>query len=364
MVIFLALILALPTLASTEPEGTLLFRDLDVVEGRRASPGGPWSFSELTRRATRGKPDWPQAFLGEWQAQTASNGQPLVPRRSFDLLDYWKRDREPFRLLAIVFRLDLRSNELPAGEGRFVFGLNSEVGDTGADLTLILEYPLPTSADRSLETWARDLSRLSGLQGEARLEGLERLTQIFSGAPETLNLRTNDFFFSLEWELRNFRLRQGLFEAALLPKTPADSYLQNSADLIAWIRQNAEAVLSGNYELPNEMLAGASVVPDDQFAWLKDADLPEPVRRAFSLRTCNGCHAGETETRFQHVMNRRPGEVAKVSDFMVRDLALRARDLDRILGIGLNRRGDREAAVRPLTVHPTRPLEDRLGRIH
>lgn len=340
-----------------DPSKTLLLRDLEVVENVRAQPGGVWSFSWLTSQATRDNPDWKNAFLNEWAKTQASNGQPLTPRRSHDLLKYWPDNREgkdPFRLLAIVFRLDLRTPEKPAGEGRFVFGLQTDVMESGVDLTLILEYPLPVGTkpgERSLRDWASDIYELESLAGEEKLAHLEKLTRAFSEAPTQLSLRTNDFFLSLEWEMRNFQLKDRQFQLALLPQTPSDSFLQgDSKELIEWVERNSETVLKGTHELPQSWLGGATRVSDDGFKWLTKSGLPENLRAAFSMRTCNGCHAAETGTRFQHVFNRKAGQIARISDFLANDLLVRERDLERILDL-----------EKP--VNKNQP-KDRRGRVH
>ena len=67
------------------------------------------------------------------------------------------------------------------------------------------------------------------------------------------------------------------------------------------------------------LLVGSSLVPNKRFHWdsgrLKD---PE-TRHNFSIRTCNGCHAGDTNTEFCHISPRLEGEASKVSEFLRMD---------------------------------------------
>lgn len=123
----------------------------------------------------------------------------------------------PFRLEAIVSRLDLRRVEggrvLDAGEGRFVFHVEDPPGFEGEavaaagreSLSIIFEYELPASSAVEVDDWARGWHELGALSGEPYRVALQRLTDRFarSGAVRLHGIRTSELSSS-PWELREF----------------------------------------------------------------------------------------------------------------------------------------------------------------
>jgi len=103
--------------------------------------------------------------LGEWKFAKVVNGEvvPARPAVTGSIINPWlaasggvqlDMKKAPFRLLAIVERLDLRQNApWTAGEGRFVFNLLDAAGNTTQYL-LILEYGLDAAGCADVLNWA------------------------------------------------------------------------------------------------------------------------------------------------------------------------------------------------------------------
>ncbi|MEE3326016.1 MAG: hypothetical protein VX252_01620 [Myxococcota bacterium] len=135
---------------SVVADPNLTFDPCDIDgDGNLGNPDGAWTFKTLmTAMANESRTGIsPEEFVREWVATWEVDGlvnQDVVPSRSTEsILDGWQEepdgpldlDRSPFRLLAIVNRLDLRDavgygTPGTAGELRFVFGL---VDSGGAD---------------------------------------------------------------------------------------------------------------------------------------------------------------------------------------------------------------------------------------
>ena len=65
-----------------------------------------------------------------------------------------------------------------------------------------------------------------------------------------------------------------------------------------------------------KLLAGSCSVPDREFYWETGGVRTRELRRVFSQRTCNGCHAGDTDTDFCHIRPRAAGQQAQLSKFL------------------------------------------------
>ena len=67
-------------------------------------------------------------------------------------------------------------------------------------------------------------------------------------------------------------------------------------------------------------LGGHAQIPADAegrpFHWNARHVRDRELRRSFSLNTCSGCHAGETQTQFYHIKPRRSGEASELSKFL------------------------------------------------
>jgi hypothetical protein len=282
-------------------------------------------------------------WLKEWSFNKVVNGE-LVPARpavQAQVIGPWlaasggvqlDMKRAPFRLLAIVSRLDLRGNApFTAGEGRFVFNLLNPAGNPTQYL-LILEYGLDAKDCTGIMSWANVWHGLGtsafGPVFNARLQKVTDLFTTIGASPGKPNgsainqVRSDDFFLAAPWELRQFTLQPSTTgpPAPLListvTQTPQNAH-QNSALLANFIN-------SGTPTVPLSWLAtpfrGGASTHALNFDW--DGPPPPctstalPARHDFSLNTCNGCHGAETGTIFKHVEPRNPGVQSLLSDFL------------------------------------------------
>ena len=350
-----------------DPERELLITDLSVVEdpvrttwdSPVGTPSrGVWTFGHLMADMAGAQPpgqfvlDW----LREWESDQRFAGSTAPARASIRslIIDPWLIDsgcaagateceldleQAPFRLLAIVNRLDLRDAQLSgaggsedahtlhAGEGRFVFGVLGPAGER-LRFTVIFEYTQPADTAAEVVAWAQRWHALGALPWGADFNArLETVTEGFAGAgasPGSPNgsaiaqVRTNEIALVSPWELREFRLtNQGDLVQVPVQQTP-DFGENGTNQLRNRIRSHASAILAGTYRVPPGQLGAAAPTPSSSTFWdapgLATADLP--ARHQFSLSTCSGCHARETGTRFLHVGTREAGVASVLSGFL------------------------------------------------
>lgn len=219
-------------------------------------------------------------------------------------------DDAPFRLIAIVNRVDLAAEACSGytGEVRFVYGAVDPLTSELLDLTVIVEVPYPTT--RPAAEWARAWRELAALPpGDAYAAGLAALARDVQaeGDPLRARLRSNEMALSNDdaraWEMREFQLqiRDGALTLvqvplALTPRADADP-----AELSAFVLENAAEIESSGVALPASLRAGAASIETADFSW-SVLGVSERSRRAFSQQTCNGCHGGDTASLpFRHV---------------------------------------------------------------
>lgn len=257
--------------------------------------------------------------------------------------------RAPFKLLAIVNRMDLRMHVngevLSAGEGRFVFGvlgpdgkpLPPIAGTVPGGFTVIFEYELPASDMRTLGDWAMQWKRLGAypLGSPDYNRTLEDLTRRFAdrnrapGMPNgsALNqIRSNEVALGIPWELREFVLdpRSGFLRQGTVALTPDTLRLNGTPQLATIINRQGGAIAAGTGELAPEWFAASSLAgpflltdftnaasrtfttnilfdPFLDIPWSAAGATNNTDRHALALNTCNGCHRDETGTGFLHV---------------------------------------------------------------
>jgi hypothetical protein len=347
----------------------LMITDINVVEdpcrttwfpAGGCSPWsvGAWTFGWLMEQMAGTWP--PSEFVGEWmnslEVGGSVNGFPVSPRPGLrpQVIDPWliasgcaagdpivgpgacalDLHQAPFRLLAIVNRLDLAGNSYggrSTGEGRFVFGF---VGPRGRPLrgTVIFEYRLDAGMD--IFSWAAHWHVLSSLPigSPAYNDHLQSVTDRFvlagmsPGSPNRSSsigqIRTNEIAFGPDWILREFTLQDvglGIDQFLALPDTikqnPDDSF-NLTPTLDAWLVANELDILDVNHVVPNSFLGGETHVT---FFW-DNAGSSGPIspmaRHLFGFATCNGCHFDETATGFTHVDVRPAGSPSALSPFM------------------------------------------------
>ncbi|MFP2911553.1 hypothetical protein ACLESD_42310 [Pyxidicoccus sp. 3LFB2] len=357
----------------------------EQLDGDASSPGaaGGWSFGRLIdnmlpqslyqKYKDKGRSLFVLRWLRTWEVDQHINGQrvPARPLIGSLVIDPWRAasgctgsdedcqldfSKAPFRLLAIVYRPDLRkvpSVDDPgrAGEGRFIFGV---IGPDGArkPFTVIFEYALPISKKVDILTWADRYQALGqypfGAEYNAKLFAVTNEFTKRNAAPHQANgsallqLRTNEIPLSpadpQEWELREFVIGSSGFLTPDTVKQEVDAALNGSQALGDWAAQNASAILDGTHEVPvtwqgAPFLAAAAPVPEGG-SW-QVPGVTEDVRHAFALATCSGCHKAETGANFLHVRTREVGTASPVSAFLAGELAAGARvaDFHRLLNV-------------------------------
>ncbi|MDP1914723.1 MAG: CARDB domain-containing protein [Myxococcales bacterium] len=333
-------------------DAELMIRNLLVVEdpirtnwsGSLTNPSdGAWTFGRLmTVMAGQNDPElFVRTWLAQWDTTQTVNGLPVPPRPMNALVTQpWlaasggaRLDlrRAPFRLLAIVNRMDLRDlTRGSAGEGRFVFGVLG-AGGNQLQFTVILEFNLPATTQADVDRWAADWHALGAqpIGSPGYNQALETITSRFAGpavSPTRPNgsainqVRSNEIALSAPWELREFRLNAAgqLLQVPVAQTT--DLPFNNSPALAQFINTNTAALLTDTHVVPATFngapfLAG-SALTNFGHTWRAPGITNNEARFHFSVNTCNGCHAGETNTPFLHVFPRNVGQVAALSGFL------------------------------------------------
>jgi len=374
---------------SINPATQLMITDLRVVEdpvrtnpstGRRAT----WTFKYLMENmAGENDPaEFTLQWLKHWEEDQVVNEQ-ISPARALireKIIEPWLEASggerlnlrlAPFKLLAIVNRMDLRIHNKDSvttgGEGRFVFGvLNQDgtplppiAGPAPGGFTVIFEYELIAYNMRDLEKWAHTWHGLGrhriGSRGYNR--ALERITRGFTDAgkaPGKVNgnsinqIRSNEFAIGPNWELREFVLDAdtGLLTQNTVALTPDTILANGTQGLKDLINENEASILDGTFTLPAELFGSGSVAgpflpsdfPDfedhtftiipffDPFVdipWSAEGISNNEARHKFALNTCNGCHRSETDTDFlqvgfplEHMLPASLGNEAQLAAFL------------------------------------------------
>jgi hypothetical protein len=338
-------------------EKELMITDLSVIEdpsrtfdGCTGTPMGAWTFGKLMADMAPVDADggadtsgFMLNFLESWLVDQELNGfvSSARPSISQQIIEPWLARsggqeldpaKAPFRLLAVVNRVDLRNTSegpgFSAGEGRFVFGLvDVENGCTPLEYTVIFEYGLPASDLEGVQNWALDWHQLGGEDfahhgGDynSHLQGVTSQFAARGANPHKINgnainqIRTNEISLGGPWELREFRLQADGQLAQVSCKQEPGAELRNSDDLADWVNDNADEVLNSTHTVPSDMLGPAAPV---EGLWLQDMDVDPQVRHTFALNTCSGCHQAETGTPFLHVGTRSAGLATPLSGFLV-----------------------------------------------
>jgi hypothetical protein len=288
---------------------TLLITDLSVVEDPArtfdpstgaGTPMGAWTFgrlmTDLANPAMTGinPSDFARRWLRTWEADQSINNDPVPNRKAkmvATILRSWeaasggpgsplRMDVAPFRLLAIVNRLDLRGNvtygggisddcceqRCLTGEGRFVFMFSGDHIDQGGGypdqggnggliggdprgapakpFLVVFEYCIPREGCPALKAYAQAWADLQCLPwGPVYNSALQRITDVFATANampakpngSALNqLRTNENLLTpptavppTQWELREFKLfcndsDKGFLRPVTVKQTPRE----------------------------------------------------------------------------------------------------------------------------------------------
>ena len=356
--------------AAIDADRSLLIRDLGVVEDAtrtRASCGqasmGVWSFGHLMEQVANTPvtgvtgAQFTRAWLDLWLTEQVVNGWSVSPRwaTGLRLLDPWiaasggpdmplDLSRAPFRLLAIVNRVDLRHQAAYGGSSggqlRFVFMFMAPgEGCRATPFQVIFEFTVPAVDCMDQQAWARrwkDLDRLP-IGTPAYNAALEAITQhvvAANAAPGRPNgsalqvIRTNESHlaplpeYGGDWEFREFvvdarthRLRMGP-----LAQTPAYG-LSDATQIAPYVNGHAAAIDAGTHVVPLTYPAGlpfrAGSLIYPRFSYRSAPEIADPhIRHRFSIATCDGCHGAETLTNFSHVGTAPIGTPAPLSGFL------------------------------------------------
>lgn len=298
-------------------------------------------------------------WLHTWSTNQTVNGDLVLARPNIsNIISQWQTasggstldmTKAPFRLLAIVARLDLRQNAgysggSSAGEGRFIYNLLDPSG-TPTRFMAIFEYGLDAADCAAVLNWADLWHGLGGHTfGPDYNAALQAVTDRFAtigaspGKPNgsAINqVRTDEILIAppgQPWELREFKLASASTSSGPLPlllgtvaQTPARSLNQTTA-ISTYVNANAAAIVANNYVVPliwsGSPFRGGAAPNGQDLGW----DGPPPAcssivdpnaRFNFSLNTCNGCHGLETRTSaFTQVSTRLLGQASTLSGFL------------------------------------------------
>lgn len=343
------------------------------MESQAGNPQGAWTFGKLmTEMANEdvtgiNPSDFTLHWLQQWSTDLVINSFTVGHRLhglNEQILNPWPRlmdgrldlEKAPFRLLAIVNRIDLRGSTAygasDAGEARFVFGLvrcnPPSTEQEAKEFLVIFEYGIKKSSCAAVRDWAQQWHSLGSivLGSAAYNTALQAITDQFTlrnADPSKLpnrsalnQLRTNElaialFPFDTFWELREFRICAdsgacglvGRLEASTIAQTPDISFRFHPR-LSTFVNDNEIAILAGKHTVPLQLpppsipFRGGSFQPGAT-PWQSGTTTPitnSEARHAFALATCNGCHTGETRTDFAHIAPRAAGVATVLSDFL------------------------------------------------
>lgn len=343
--------------AATDPFATLMIVDPLVVNDPTrtidpctgvGNPNGVWTFGyvmdQMAALTSMTTDQFVRNWMATWGTTQTVNGWSIPPRNHIKpILDDWAvrsggsvtssldMGKAPFRLLAIVNRVDLRTNASygggSAGEARLVYGLVEPTGGCvlRKEMTVIFEFKIQISGCPGVRAWAKqwyDL-QLNPTGSAAYNAALEAITRQFTDAgsdplqlpnQSTLGqLRTNEIEAptvnpNMMWEMREFNLDStGNLKVVTVKETP-DTSLNGKPPITGYI--NGLPATGPLPTLPNNfpsttkpLLGGRSIVPG--------GPNPPPImtwgpstsarRHEFSLGTCSGCHSRDTNTLFTHI---------------------------------------------------------------
>jgi len=330
-------------------------RTFDICSTGTGTAKGKWTFNHLMTQMAIGSGKSAAAFtrdwLRQWEVNQTVNSFTIPARTDVTrlIVNPWPKvpvfpwfpwgpkqldmTKAPFRLLAIVNRVDLRQNLVygggSAGEARFIFEAIDRSPDANGAIqckpmpfTVIFEYGIHKNSCSEVKAWGKQWYDLRALAPSttAYRDALETITEQFVPAgsnPAQLpnhnalsQLRTNERAIGRPWELREFTLASSGSLVSGTVKREPDMSFHDTDKLVDWINNNAIAVAAGTHSVPDvfpdgtRFLGARAPIPNDNtsFFWDRGRDITTAnARQQFSLGTCSGCHTGETKTVFTHV---------------------------------------------------------------
>jgi hypothetical protein len=306
--------------------------------------------------------DW----LDAWNTSSTVNGETVPVKGAPRVIAEWPKDaggkylieKAPFRLLAIVSRLDLRKfrpeGEPMGGEVRFVFGTTETTlcPRRPGEQTIILEYSPGKTDENAVLDWAKRWYALGNLDRESDtyVSELKKLTDETLQLGRLERVRANEVAlgetFTTGWFLTEFvPSAGGALVRSTVKQTPRESLRRGSPRLSGFIAtnvRNLETVFQvpqkgymynagTGYRVTDTFTDGAlfrggsaistKVAPSKFWNSTRRTDI-DPytwslARHRFSLGTCNGCHGGEGGLAgIFHIQPREVGFQAVLSPFL------------------------------------------------
>ncbi len=380
-------------------EKSLLVNSIGVVEdptrtfnpcdfsAAAGNPNGVWTFGELMRQMASPSPgsivndattiNFVMDWLNTWTIPNTVNGDGVPPRNIASVINTWQTlsdqaniaagnpvgplllERLPFKLTAIVNRLDLRGSSgygfSDAGEGRLVFCVLDNACNP-REFNVIFEYGINKKTCVDVKAFGQEWAELSNptltLGSPAYNAALEAITMQFTQCgtntskpnDNSINqIRTNEIAIGAPWELREFNLNAaGVLEMVDVKMEPARKYNQKNGTpetqlLASYVNGNEPDILANNYEIPlsfsgsdfrggaahtqfppvgNVNVAGNNPSHFDAATTAPFLINNDDARHILSLNTCSGCHGGETQTSFTHIDPAGFGSPAGLSGFL------------------------------------------------
>jgi hypothetical protein len=327
-------------------ERCLMITHSSVVDDNRAKALGPWSFESLITEMVNEKVTGiePRKFVENW-LDAVGEELSSVAFAAWDTLSNRQRTLEtlPFRLLAIVNRIDLRNNLVlggtGAGEMRFVFGVIDAFSGK-FDATVIFEYSIKRTQLDDIREWGRQRYGLKDtpVTDPRYNAALQAVTYQYTrrGADPNGGSALGQVRISSRagrsWQFGEFQLDVARTRSLLRVKTQQtpDTRFDGDRQLMRAFRQEYKSdILARRHRVPEryqsqDFLATRPLISGERpppFFWSGE-DLPADLleaRHLFSLNTCTACHAAETATDFFHVGPRDVGAAAPLSRFLTGD---------------------------------------------
>lgn len=275
-------------------EGFVLGEDPTVVQ----SVLRPGEYDDLTVDSRVNKRDLDLIAL-HWTGHSTFGELRRDVRAGKTLLNLF----DPFDLIAVLYRPDLHDSVNVGGGVQFIFRFRYGTG-RWENFHLMFEYKL-SREEKNRQTWLKQFSDLTCLEGESYQEQLKTLLQSVthqSGKAYLSKIHANIFLTSnLYWTLLEFgynRLSKTI-ERRHLENTPKDAfYLLPLNYKKEFDRLSSEIAAGETYDMFDTNLA-YQVRNRLSTSWGESLKTIVPAtdegtiaKYRFSLNTCNSCHSG------------------------------------------------------------------------
>lgn len=313
-----------------------------IPSNAASNPSGAWSFKKimqgLANTAATGvsAEDFTQQWLQTWRDGGNDINSDNIPARPGinNFIANWPKaggkldlEKAPFKLVAIVNRLDLMPNPIynaakNGGELRFVFVVmnpqNPSVPFSSGDI--IFEFGV-NKTGTALVDYAKKWYALKDLavgspEYNSKLEAITNEIISANAEPSKPNgsnlnqLRTNEIIFG-GWQLREFVIdgTTHLIKGTTIKQEPAGVFNNGAATELAKLKQfadgNEQKIIRNHYTIPEKLadntpfLGAKSDYPSGGI-WGNAAASninSNQARFVLSLNTCSGCHKDEAHTQ-------------------------------------------------------------------